>query len=117
MSEMVDTTTGEVATLGEGEVVGRNHLPAAQVELVNQFLTTAVPDTADDPEVIGVRIMAQLLSAETPEEVLADVEATGLRQYLDTPFLLESVDFRRSEYEEGMPFYALLFGREVETGE
>lgn len=117
MTETVDTTTGEVATVLEGEVVTRNHLPAEQVELVNAFLSSAVPAEADDPEVIGTRIMAQLLSAETPEEVLADSEAIGLRQYLDTPFSLEGVDFRRSEYEEGMPFYCLLFGHEAETGE
>lgn len=117
MTETVNTTTGEIAVPLEGEIVSRNHLPAEQVELVNAFLQSAVPSDADDPEVIGTRIMAQLLAAETPEEVLADAEAVGLRQYLDTPFLLEGVDFRQSEYEEGMPFYCLLFGREVESGE
>lgn len=115
-TETVDTTTGEVAVRTPVEVLESGALPAEQVTLVTEFLSAAMPDTDDDPTAAGLAIVAQVLAAETPEEVLADLEAEGLKQHIGEPFTLQAVEFRRSEYEEGMPFYCNLRGTDVETG-
>lgn len=116
-AESVDTTTGEVAVRTPAEIMESGALPADQVELVTQFLSNALPEEEADPQAAALAIIAQVLAADSPDEVLADIEAMGLRQYLDKPFTLESVQFRRSEYEAGMPFYALIHGTDRATGE
>jgi hypothetical protein len=117
MTETVDVASGEVAVRTPAEVLASGALPAEQVEIVEQFLSGALPDGDQDPAAASLAIIAQVLSAETPEEVLTDLEAEGLRQHLEEPFRLESVEFRRSDYEVGMPFYALMRGVDVDTGD
>lgn len=99
------------------DLVRASNLPADQVGVVTEFLAKAMPEEEEDPSVAALAIVAQVLSADTPEEVLADVEAEGVRQRLEEPFLLTDVSFRRSEYEAGMPFYVLMRGTDTATGE
>lgn len=116
-TETVDTTTGVVVVRTPAEVMASGALPADQVQLVTEFLSKALPEDDPDPQAAALQIVAQVLSADTPEEVLADIEAVGLRQWVDKPFTLETVEFRRSDYEVGMPFYCLLRGTDRATGE
>lgn len=108
---------GEVAVRTPDEVMVPGQLPEAVAKDVAEFVTGQFMEGQDDPERVGLLITAQILNAATPEEVLASSEATGLRQFLDRPFSLESVDFQRSEYEQGQPFYVVMKGADLVTGE
>lgn len=108
---------GEVAVRAPDEVLLKDELPAAMHDDLAKFVTGQFMEGSDDPERVGLLITAQILNAATPEEVLASAEATGLRQFLDQPFELETVDFQRSEYEQGQPFYVVMKGVNITTGE
>lgn len=107
----------EVAVRTPDEVMAKGQLPEGVAADVAEFVTGQFMEGGDDPERVALLITAQVLNADTPEEVLSSSEATGLRQYLDQPFELERVDFQRSDYEQGQPFYVVMHGTDLATGE
>lgn len=118
MTDQTEGTPGtDVAPITPTEVMAKGQLAQAVATDVAEFVTGQFMEGAEDPERIALMLTAQILSAETPEEVLASADATGVRQFLDTPFELESVDFQRSEYEQGQPFYVVMKGVNITTGE
>lgn len=107
----------EVAVVTPSEVLERGQLPQAVASDVAEFVSGQFMEGADDPELIGLLLTAQILSAETPEEVLTSTEAEGVRQHLDEPMELHNLTFLRSEYEQGQPFYVVMRCTILETGE
>jgi hypothetical protein len=64
-------------------------------------------DQEKDPDAGGYeRIIAQVLSATSPDVVLTPVEAIQARDIVGVPLLLFGVEMNESEFDEGSPFYA-----------
>lgn len=70
----------------------------------------------DDPDAIGDEILAQLLAAESDEQ-LSLGKAEGWRDHLDTPYELHDFKWRKSEFDEGGPIYLIVQARNLDTGE
>lgn len=101
----------------EVEVIGRNEIETVKAETLERFFASAMADSDMDPATIQNDIMAQVLSSNTADEVLTNLEATGLREHLERPFLLRGFRFNKGDFEEGNPFYALLDVVWEDTGE
>jgi hypothetical protein len=78
--------------------------------VLEYFRDPSVSITFDqDPEAIRSRLDAQVLNAESAEELFGGSEVIAAKQFLNKPFGLLSVDFLPSDIEgEGLPFYAIL---------
>lgn len=70
-----------------------------------------------DPDDAWNLIYAQIFSATTPEDVLTSLDATGLRQLEGKPLMLKKVDFQRSAFDEGSPYYAVLYCTDIARDE
>lgn len=53
-------------------------------------------------------IIAQVLTANTLEEILTPAEALHAEAVMDEPLSVFAVKYQRSDYQEGSPFYAVL---------
>ena len=76
-----------------------------------------VPEVVDDPAEIQREIMAQLLGAETDEELEQVGNATGWRELAGVPMELHGFRFRPSIYEEGAPVFFVVDATRLDTGE
>lgn len=101
----VDPATGEVLEVRD-----------TLAELERFYL--GVPVASDDsPEATYRRISEQIMAATTVDEVLADVEATGARDVLDTPLEFVGCSWHQSTIEHGAPWYAAVAAYDAETRE
>lgn len=104
-----DTPGSEVAhrsipDIEPRELVTRNH--PAMVAL-NTYLETNL--TAESEADLAVAdIIAQVLAADSVDEVLADSAVIGLREMMDEPLTVYGLKFQRSDYEQGAPYYAVI---------
>lgn len=91
--------------------------PASQEVMHNLFkwLDANRSHTAD-AEAAQADIIAQVMSAESVDEVLADVTAASLSDWLDKPIKIWEGKFNRSEFEAGLPWYAVLDIEDLTTG-
>lgn len=71
----------------------------------------------DDPQEISREIIAQLLSAETDEELEQVGAATGWRELAGVPVQIEGFRWRPSAFEEGAPVFFVVTGTRLDTGE
>lgn len=79
---------------------------------------TAQGEQQEDPDAGGyARIIAQVLSATSPDVVLTPVEALEARNIVGVPLLLFGFDLNESEFDEGSPFYASMQCAHGETGD
>ena len=86
------------------ELMARNH--PAMVQL-NTWLEGNL--TADSEADLAVAdIIAQVLSADSVDEVLGDTEVIGLQSMMDEPLTVYGLKFQRSDYEQGAPYYAVI---------
>lgn len=69
-----------------------------------------------DPEQINREIVAQLLAAETDED-LAIQKATPWQELAGVPIEIHSFTFRPSSYEEGAPVFVVVHGMNMANGE
>ena len=76
-----------------------------------------VPEIVDDPAEIQREIMAQLLAAESDEELEQVGNATGWRELAGVPMELHGFRFRPSTYEEGAPVFFVVDATRLDTGE
>lgn len=91
---------------------------AALDELEKILLGEAdVPEVVDDPAEIQKEIMAQLLGAESDEELEAVGKATGWRELPGVPMELHGFRFRPSTYEEGAPIFFVVDATRLDTGQ
>ena len=101
------------------EIVVRKSTDLAQVEELEQILLgeKGVPEVADDPAEIQKEIMAQLLSAESDEELEQVGNATGWRDLLGVPIEIKGFRWRPSTFEEGSPVFFVVTGTRLDTGQ
>lgn len=76
-----------------------------------------IPPVADDPAEISKEIMAQLLAAESDEELDQVGTAVGLRDLLGVPLELHGFKWRPSSFEEGQRVFFVLSATRMDTGE
>ncbi len=91
---------------------------AALDELEKILLGEAdVPEVVDDPAEIQREIIAQLLGAETDEELEQVGNAVGWRDLAGVPMEIHGFRFRPSSYEEGAPVYFVVDATNLISGE
>ena len=78
-----------------------------------------VEPTSDDPDKMAAEIVAQILAAESDEELAAmqGGNAIGWRELLNVPVELHGFRWRPSDYEEGASLYFVVFGVRLDTGD
>src|SRR6266568_3703706 len=98
--------------------VRKSSVPANVAELEQILLGQAKPpEVADDPAEIQKEIMAQILSAESDEELEQVGAATGWRELYGVPIEIRGFRWRPSTYEEGSPIFFVVQGTRLDTGE
>ena len=77
-----------------------------------------VEPTDDDADSIASEIIAQILAAESDDELAAmqGGNAIGWRELLGLPIELIGFRWRPSDYEEGASLYFVVFGRRLDDG-
>jgi hypothetical protein len=83
-----------------------SHLPATAgaVEAL-VLLASDLPEAEDDAT---DRIVQQILAADSPEDVNAIWEATGIERWLDVPLLITSLHRAPSDFEDGIGVYVVI---------
>jgi hypothetical protein len=63
-----------------------------------------------DPDEIRRRIEAQVMGAQSIDELLGEREVLSAKSYTNKPVQVRSVEWRQSDYETdfGLPFYAIM---------
>lgn len=121
MSEEKDTTAPPVQEDQIAVSTPEPGAPPAEVESMQdkiaKYLSGEGVKVADDPEEINRRIVTQILSAQTPEEVITPVEVQHARDLIDIPLEIADVSWNQSDYEAGNPWYAIVDAKRVDTGE
>lgn len=81
-------------------------------ENMQRFLAAATGDVEErDPEEVAREIIARIVNGTSVADVFEQSGAIHARDYLDTPFVLTSVRFNESSFDEaGNRFYTLLTG-------
>ena len=76
-------------------------------------------DVEGDPEAMAAEIVAQILAAESDEQLAAAVggNSVGWRDLLDVPVELHGFRWRPSDYEEGSSVFFVVFGTRLDDGE
>lgn len=114
------TIDAEIMNDGDGKAVSlREHL-AADLE-PKEVITASHPamvalyaalekraEVVNEADLAVAEIIAQVLSAESVDEVLGDTEVIGLREILDEPLTVFGWKAARSDFEEGAPWYAVM---------
>lgn len=94
----------------KGEVVTRQQANAAVMPTTSKELDEWMKSSKEadvDPDAGAYeRIIAQVLSAESPDVVLTPVEALQARDMVGVPLLLYGHELNESEFDVGSPFYA-----------
>lgn len=101
------------------EIEVRKSSDLAQVTELEQILLgeKEVPEVVDDPAQIQKEIMAQLLAAESDEELEQMGTAIGWRELLGVPIELHGFRWRPSAFEDGAPVFFVVQGTRLDTGE
>lgn len=90
---------------------------AALAELKQALLSGESPaEVVRDPGEISREIVAQLLAAESDEE-LERVEAQGWRELAGLPIEIQNFVWRPSGFEEGQAVFLVVRGKRLDTGE
>lgn len=72
----------------------------------------------DDPDAMAAEIVAQILAAESDEQLNAmQGGAIGWRELLDIPVELHGFRWRPSDYDEGASLYFVVFAVRLDTGD
>ena len=108
-----DVKTGQVVKPGDAN----GDVPVSQTPEFDQFLTTAQADPGEDRVDPYERIIAQILSADTPDAVLTPVEPVRASDLVGVNLLLHGFDLTKSDYDVGSPFYANMHVERADSGE
>ena len=97
----------------------RKSTDVAQLDELEKILLgdAELPDVVDDPAEISKEIMAQLLAAESDEELESVGSATGWRELPGVPMELHGFRWRPSTDEEGAPLCFVGNATRLDTGE
>lgn len=116
MTKTQDTPSTAIAIRSSSDLEQVAEL--SQILLGNQDL----PDVAEDPEQISREIVAQILAAETDEDLQMN-QAEGWRDLLGVPIELHGFRWRPSQYDGSdsgstpAPLFFIVFGTRMDTGE
>lgn len=76
-----------------------------------------LPVRLGDPQEAALAIVERILAAPDIESVFTIAGTMGADDVLNQPFHLNGVEFRKSEFEQGSPVYAIIMATMVDTGE
>jgi hypothetical protein len=109
----------EVQVYMANDIAVRKSADIAQLDELEKILLgdSELPDVVDDPGEISREIMAQLLAAESDEELEAVGTATGWRTLPGVPMQLHGFQWRPSTYEEGAPIFFVVNATRLDSGE
>lgn len=101
------------------DIAVRKSTDVAQLDELERILLgdAELPDVVDDPAEISREIMAQLLAAESDEELEAVGEAIGWRELPGVPMELHGFRWRPSSFEEGAPVFFVVNATRLDTGQ
>lgn len=101
------------------DIAVRKSTDVAQIEELEAILLgqKELPEVVDDPAEISREIMAQLLAAESDEELEAVGSATGWRELAGVPMELHGFRWRPSAFEEGAPIFFVVDATRLDTGQ
>jgi hypothetical protein len=103
-------------TQNAGMTVRRANDLAAVSELEQALLEGKAPVEVDrDPEDVSREIIAQLLAAESDDQ-LERLEAEGWGEYVGVPFDVLDFVWRPSSYDEGQPVFLVVRAMRVDDG-
>jgi len=101
------------------DVAVRKSTDLAQLDELEKILLgdSELPDVVEDPAEIQREIMAQLLGAESDEELEAVGNAIGWRELPGVPMEIHGFRWRPSTYEEGAPIFFVVSATRLDTGQ
>lgn len=112
------TPTKPADDAAEGELLpaveGGELVPYADFE---KYLATSDDSLAEDPEVAQRRIIEQILQAKNMSDAMAETTAIHARDLLDEPITVHGFKIAKSDFEEGMGYFALIDATVHKTGE
>ena len=99
-------------------LVVRSSSDIAAITELEQILLgeKAPPDVVDDPEQISREIMAQLLAAESDEELESMGKAAGWRELEGIPMEIHAFSWRPSSFNEGAPVFFVVRATRLDDG-
>lgn len=101
--------------LPEQIVDARALVPHEAIERMHRHMALRRDSTAGGAEAVG-DIIAQILNAETVDDVLADTEVRGLSEWEGKRFWVNEVKYNESDYDPNGGWYAVANITDVETG-
>lgn len=103
---------------GEGELLpaveGGELVPYADFE---KYLATSDDSLTEDPEDAQRRIIEQILRAKSMTEAMAETTAIHARDLLNEPLTVHGFKIAKSDFDEGMGYFALVDATVHSTGE
>lgn len=104
-----DETPNDPDTLHPEVVQSKKRLPARddQAEIM-EWVKRGKARVADNSEAIQERIIANILRAESPDEVLGDNVVESVQNIVGELIEVEHFDLNVSEYEDGIGYYAVM---------
>lgn len=116
---MSDVQTSEIAVRSSSDLAALDELD--QILLTGELNVEVV----EDPDQISRQIVAQLLAAESDEELEAFGDAIGWREFAvpksrvaeGTPIEIRGFRWRPSSFEEGAPVFFVVAGIRLDTGD
>lgn len=86
-------------------------LDVAQVmEQIKAGQKLHIADTDVDGEAMAVEILERKLNAQSADELFSDPGLSKAEEFIGTPFRLDTVHFRNSDFDEGCGIYAIIGG-------
>lgn len=113
-------TSTAVAVRSSNDLAAAGDPDGVLAELERVLITNeAMPASADDPDRMAAEIVAQILAADTDDELdaMQGGNAIGWRELLDVPIELLGFRWRPSDFDEGSSVYFVVFGRRLDDGE
>lgn len=113
-----DVPTSAIATRNSDNVEVEGYVAANHPAMVmlNNWLTDHV-SVGNDADMAVAEIIAQVLSADSLDEVLADHQAISMRDLLGVPLRIHKVKPLRSAYEANAPWFFYCDVEKLETSE
>lgn len=90
-------------------------------ERANAQLATMTKDIAEnysgsDPQEAVAVMALSILEAETFEDMFLSAGVTPSSDLFDVGLLITDINFNRSSYEQGLPYYATFHGKKLSDG-